>query len=109
MVDNPRVGDLRLDWCREWSRNCGKAAADEFCRRQGFAEAASFARAPRIGERTKVIGSGQICNNPSCDGFASITCRRSAAYPALPPPPRLAPLGAMESVPREEDLARAQH
>jgi tetratricopeptide (TPR) repeat protein len=74
-IETPRLGDLRLDWCREWSRQCGKAAADEFCRRQGFAEAAAFARASRVGERTQVIGTGQICHNPSCDGFASITCR----------------------------------
>lgn len=35
-IDKPRIGDLRLDWCREWSQKCGKAAADEFCRRQGL-------------------------------------------------------------------------
>ncbi|RPI35902.1 MAG: tetratricopeptide repeat protein, partial [Hyphomicrobiaceae bacterium] len=80
-IDKPRLGDLRLDWCREWSQLCGKPAADEFCRRQGFLDAASFTKAP-VGEHTSVIGTGQICNNPSCDSFATITCRRLAV--ALP-------------------------
>jgi len=57
---------------------CGKPAADEFCRRHGFAEAASFAQAPRIGKEdpTTVIGGGQICGEASCNGFARIACRR---------------------------------
>jgi hypothetical protein len=72
-IDKPRLGDFRLDWCLEWSHTCGKAAADEFCRRKGFAESASFVKAPRVGERTRVIGTGQVCNQASCDGFRSIT------------------------------------
>jgi tetratricopeptide (TPR) repeat protein len=76
-IEQPRLGNLRLDWCREWAQQCGKAAADEFCRRQGFAEAASFAKAANVGEPTRVIGSGQVCNQPSCAGFAAISCRKS--------------------------------
>jgi tetratricopeptide (TPR) repeat protein len=74
---NPRYGDYRLDWCRYWAHRCGKPAADEFCRRHGFAESASFAQAPGIGrgDPTAVIGSGEICNQRSCNGFASVTCR----------------------------------
>src|SRR5262249_18505406 len=78
-IEKPRVGNLRLDWCREWAQNCGKAAADAYCRRQGFVESASFARASRVGEPTHVIGTGQTCNNASCDGFANIACRKSTS------------------------------
>ncbi len=76
--NEPSYGDYRLDWCRYWAHGCGKPAADEFCRRHGFAESASFAQAPRIGRDnpTIVIGSGQICNQPTCNGFANVTCRR---------------------------------
>jgi tetratricopeptide (TPR) repeat protein len=77
-VDKPRYGDYRLDWCRYWAHACGKPAADEFCRRHGFAEAASFAQDPGIGkdDPTTVIGNGQICSQRTCNGFASTTCRR---------------------------------
>jgi tetratricopeptide (TPR) repeat protein len=76
-IEQPRLGKLRLDWCREWAQQCGKAAADEFCRRQGFAEAASFAKASNVGEPTRVIGGGQVCSQPWCASFAAISCRKS--------------------------------
>ena len=77
-IENPRYGDYRLDWCRYWAHGCGKPAADEFCRRHGFAESASFAQDRGIGkdEPTTIIGNGQICNQRSCNGFASVTCRK---------------------------------
>ena len=77
-IDKPRYGDYRVDWCRYWAKGCGKPAADEFCRRLGLAEAASFAQDPRIGKSdpTAIIGNGQICNEGFCNGFASVTCRR---------------------------------
>ena len=84
-IANPRIGEVRLDWCREWARSCGKAAADEFCRSQGFVEARSFVKAPRLQEPTRVIGTGQTCSNASCDGFASIACRKAESQPPSPP------------------------
>jgi tetratricopeptide (TPR) repeat protein len=75
-IDAPRYGNRRLDWCRYWARSCGRPAADEFCRRHGFAGATAFSQAPRIGatDPTSVIGTGQICDRATCTGFASITC-----------------------------------
>jgi tetratricopeptide (TPR) repeat protein len=75
-VDKPRYGNFRLDWCRYWGHSCGKPAADEFCRRHGFAGATSFAQAPRIGmqDPTSVIGTGETCDKSFCNGFANITC-----------------------------------
>ena len=60
------------------AHGCGKLAADGFCRRHGIAESASFAQAPRIDtdDPTAVIGNGQICNQRSCNGFATIACRK---------------------------------
>lgn len=77
-IDKPRIGDYRLDWCREWAQNCGKPAADEFCRRRGFVEAKSFKKAPGVGQDdpTRVIGAEHACREQSCDGFASITCHK---------------------------------
>ncbi len=78
VFDQPRYGKFRLDWCRYWSQECGKGAADEFCQRHGFAESASFAKDPHIGKAdpTTVIGGGQICAAQSCTGFARINCRK---------------------------------
>jgi len=72
----PRSGAHRLDWCREWAQNCGKPAADAFCQGQGYAYATGFSQDPDIGigQPTRIITSGQICNQGFCDGFRSITC-----------------------------------
>ena len=74
----PRLGGYRLDWCRLWGRQCGRPAADAFCRRQGFARASQFAIAHDIGHRTptQIIGSGQVCDRRLCDGFNRIVCVR---------------------------------
>src|SRR6056297_1672361 len=45
----PMVDGHRLDWCREWAANCGKPAADAFCRAQGFDRAAFYERDTNIG------------------------------------------------------------
>ncbi len=76
---NPRIrGGYRLDWCRRWGQNCGRGAANEYCRRRGYAHASSFTQDPNIGlhSPTRIITSGQICSQNFCDGFRHITCRR---------------------------------
>ena len=74
--NNPRISGNRLDWCREWAQNCGKPAADAFCRVKGYSRAVNFAKAPNVGasQPTQIITSGQICNQAGCDGFSAITC-----------------------------------
>lgn len=74
--NHPRSGGYRLDWCREWAQNCGKPAADAFCRQRGFGRSVNLSQDPDIGvsQPTRIITSGQICNQGFCDGFRSITC-----------------------------------
>ena len=74
----PRIGGVRLDWCKYWARDCGKPAADAFCRSRGYRRAVDFAQARDIGRwtGTKVIATGQICSGDFCDGFRYIICRR---------------------------------
>jgi len=69
----PKVKGVALDWCLNWAKDCGKPAADQFCRMQGHAEAASFAKQAGVGP-TRVLGTSQMCDDASCDGFKSITC-----------------------------------
>ena len=71
--NQPRWFDDRLDWCLNWSSNCGKPAADNFCQRRRFTAAAGFAAEPGVG-RTRVSGTNQMCNGANCTGFRFINC-----------------------------------
>ena len=74
----PRFGGLRLDWCKYWSRLCGRPAANAYCRYRGYRRALSFHKAVDIGRwtDTRLIGTGRICRGNFCDGFRYITCTR---------------------------------
>jgi len=76
--NNPRINGVRLDWCRRWSQQCGRPAANAFCRRRGYARAVSHRQAVDIGRwtQTRIITTGQICSANFCDGFRHITCER---------------------------------
>ena len=84
--DRPRIDGYRLDWCREWAQNCGRPAADAFCRRQGHPGVSDFRKENNVGayDATRVISSGQICGDNGCDGFRYVTCQtvrqRGARY-----------------------------
>lgn len=69
---------LVLDWCRVWGKECGDAAAAQYCREHvnGLPYARHFASRSGAG-RTAVIGTGQICSGPGCVAFAEITCATS--------------------------------
>ena len=73
----PLIGTQRLDWCRVWAAECGKPAADEWCRDNRRWKSAGFEIDPNIGARssTRVVSSGQICSQPFCDGFRYIRCQ----------------------------------
>jgi hypothetical protein len=65
-----------LDWCRAYGVDCGKPAADAFCRAQGHARADHIQPRPDIG-RSVIITTGAICSDPTCDGFRLIECVRA--------------------------------
>jgi len=75
---NPRIAGVRLDWCRRWGRQCGRPAANAFCRRRGYDRASGYRQAVDIGRwtQTRIITSGRICARNFCDGFSRITCVR---------------------------------
>lgn len=61
----PMINGQRVDWCLTWGKDCGKAAADVFCQKQGYASSEDWKReyfAP-----TLVMGDGQTCNNKNCN------------------------------------------
>lgn len=70
---NPRIAEHRLDPCLHWGRECGKPAADAWCRSQGFGAAASFQIQQDVGQ-SYVWGDQRACTDPGCDAFSSVTC-----------------------------------
>ena len=62
-----------IDWCRDWGANCGRPAADAFCRARGHLRSDHIQILNDIG-RTVVISSGAVCADPTCDGFRLIEC-----------------------------------
>ncbi len=78
MFASPQTGGKALDWCRTYQHNCGKPAADAFCKKQGYPGASSFQKAPGVGN-TRTIGDGSVCEDNFCDSFAQITCKSDTA------------------------------
>lgn len=74
----PFVEGKYVDNCLVWANQCGKPAADEFCRRQGFERAKSFTRS-QAGSRipTIVLSSRQVCNADFCVALSSVNCERA--------------------------------
>ena len=73
---NPAWKGNRLDVCLQWGANCGKPAADAFCRANGFAESFQAVEDADPGyAATRVIGTDQICNKSFCRGFQQIICK----------------------------------
>ncbi len=75
---SPTINGYRLDWCRVWGGDCGKGAADAFCRKNGYTRAKSFEIDHDIGQGspTYTIGSEQVCDESFCDGFKYIECEQ---------------------------------
>lgn len=76
IVDLQDGRSYRLDWCFNWGTKCGRAAADAYCKENGYTEASEFDQDPDIGRETPtwVLGEQKVCDQDSCDGFKSITC-----------------------------------
>jgi len=72
---NPKVGGVALDWCKTWASNCGKPAADYFCKSKGHKKATLYQKENNIGY-TRILKTGQICNAPGCDSFKVIRCKK---------------------------------
>lgn len=76
--DKPAIGGVPLDGCLTWAKDCGKPAADEFCKRNGFTRSTGHGITSGAVPRSIVITSGKICetgkNWPYCGAFTYIDC-----------------------------------
>lgn len=73
VYEAPQIDGVALDLCREWGQNCGKPAADLFCRRQGFLEAGDL-RVEKDTPPTRIITSNALCESGGCDRISWINC-----------------------------------
>lgn len=85
--NDPKIGPNRLDWCVNWGTGCGEPAATAWCKSNEYDRSVDSKQAVDIGAATptKLIATGEVCDQAYCDGFASITCA-TAELPATPPP-----------------------
>ncbi len=73
--DKPAFQGIRVDWCYEFSAECGEKAANRFCSAQGFKKAAEFQIEANIGH-TVTLATGRECTEGTCDGFEFIQCKK---------------------------------
>jgi hypothetical protein len=75
---NPKYNGYSLDWCKTFEHDCGKAAADMFCRKNGHLYALKFAKKNNMKVKTMCIGDHAVCDprHHGCDSFRFITCKR---------------------------------
>lgn len=73
-IENPTVGGYGLDYCREWTRNCGLPAADAYCQERGYRYAVDF-RWREDDQVTRVINGGQVCDAEFCDRITEVICK----------------------------------
>ncbi len=72
----PSVDGFRLDSCLTSENDCGKPAADNFCKAKGYEHALLFQR--EAAPYTKRLGSGELCTGPDCASFRQIKCYSAA-------------------------------
>jgi hypothetical protein len=81
-IEEPKEDNIAVDLCLTWGTNCGQPAADYFCRKENFVGALGYKEAERIGH-TKILKTGQICQEPKCSGFAYIDCDGTFLFPKI--------------------------
>ncbi len=69
----PMAGKRRLDWCYSYGVDCGKPAADYYCKTNGHDHAADFKIDEHI-DKTRILHSGEKCTDQNCNGFKYIDC-----------------------------------
>jgi hypothetical protein len=73
---NPKVGNFALDACLTWAKDCGKPAADRWCQEVAKFKSATTYTVSKNSPPTKVIGSGQVCDQWFCGRITSVTCQK---------------------------------
>ncbi|MEZ5810967.1 MAG: hypothetical protein R3D45_06070 [Rhizobiaceae bacterium] len=88
VFSKPKVGGDRLDLCLNWGTGCGKPAADAWCQTKGYTKSAGHVIDHNIGAstRTRLIGTGAVCDQGYCDGFKKVSCFKPTPVKYYPKP-----------------------
>lgn len=70
---HPNYHGQRLNYCSLEHHSCGKAIADQYCKKLGYDYANQEIPAPNVG-LTHFINSSAKCVGWRCDGFMTIDC-----------------------------------
>lgn len=70
----PRFGNLRVDCCLKMNKECGKPAADRYCRSRGFKQSVNCRIDPSRCAPTFILGTQTVCTQPYCKGFDEVEC-----------------------------------
>lgn len=70
---DPKVDGLALDFCQFWGDGCGQAAADAWCLSQGYERALRY-EVQVDTPPTRIIATGQTCDQEFCDRIVAVTC-----------------------------------
>lgn len=74
---HPKYKGYGLDWCYIFENQCGKPAADAFCKSLGQGQAVNLEKLNNPGYQTMTIGQNSVCDPSShgvCDTFSFIQC-----------------------------------
>jgi hypothetical protein len=81
---NPKLRGQAVDACLADQTTCGKAAADAFCRLQGYRHALSFRMQQDLLQisTSVVIDSGRLLRGPEARPFQMVKCWRPNEQPS---------------------------
>lgn len=75
VFDNPTYKGHRIAWCYRWGSQCGKIAADAWCKFNKYSHAKTYKIAYNLG-KTLILGDNRLCLHRTCAGFSKITCEK---------------------------------
>ena len=79
----PKINGKYVDWCRSPIGQCGRQAADAYCKSKGYVASQRYVKASDKTYNTRYISGGATCKNPfKCDWFYRISCTKPAAAQA---------------------------
>lgn len=74
VFSKPKFRGKPVDWCLKWKEQCGKPAAEQFCKKKGYRAVKDFS-GPLKAPETSLIGTpGQTCSSGNCQSFRDIMC-----------------------------------
>lgn len=103
VLEDPLLDGVPLDICLDWGANCGKPAADAYCRGQGHGP--SVQHVAEAGTHTRVPNGNKLCDQPGCTRLKTVVCASSDAVVATLSPPATSPcphLVGMKDSPLDE-------